>query len=131
MEMNVKSQHYLEAGQKLINMKFFTPSIHCLYYSVFQMMKYSLAHLKVNPVDYERQEFLQEQNQKASHTWIFNEIYPRFNGRDKANFYADFKFLKDCRIEADYELRFFTEEESVECRAIADRLLYKLNKLTR
>lgn len=129
MEMDVKSQNSLEAGQKLINLKLFTPSIHCMYYAVLQMMKYCLAHLKVNPVDYDRQDFLQERNNKASHRWLFDEICPKLNGRDKNIFSDDFVFLKKCRVHADYRLKSFNAEESAGCRDIAVRLISKLKKL--
>lgn len=126
VEMNVKSDDSFDAGVELINKKFYTQSIHCLYYSVLQLMMYKLAVAKDHPLSYEQQKAKKALFSSSTHDWLFSEIRGRFSGRVRNVFQEDFHFLKQQRIDADYERRVFTDEDSLKCRELSERLRAKL-----
>lgn len=127
MQLDVKSQNSFNVGVKLIGLREYTQSIHCLYYSVVQKMKYSLKHAKDNPLDYPQQEEKRRLFSTSTHDWLFSEVMKRFASyKDRARFSNDFKFLKDERVAADYDEKSFSQEQSADCRDKAESLLVKL-----
>ena len=128
--MKHKAIGNLDVAQQLINKKeprFFTASIHCSYYAVFQYMKYMLAHTEVNPISYSLQkDYSQSQ---SSHDYLIDQIKQRINKpRDARDFAQDVRALKKNRVDADYEVREFNLDESLECRQQAEGLISKLKR---
>lgn len=122
IEMNVKSDNSYKAGIELINKKFYTQSIHCLYYSVLQLMMYKLAMAKEHPLSYQEQEAKRILYRSSTHDWLYGEIRNRLSRRVRDSFQSDFHFLKQRRVEADYEKRLFSADDSLECRAVSERM---------
>lgn len=126
--MKQKALGNLDAAQLLINtqdIKYCTASIHCSYYAVFQYMKYVLAHTDREPVSYVLQSKLA--NDHSSHGYIIDQIKQRIvKPKDARDFVQDIRALKRDRVDADYEARLFSVDESLECRQQADRLIRKL-----
>lgn len=130
MQLDIKSQNSYNVGVRLIGLREYTQSIHCLYYSVIQKMKYSLKHAKSNPMDYKQQEDKRNLNSCSTHEWLLSEVINRFKDyKEGARFSNDFRSLKEERVAADYDERSFTLDESADCRERADRLLAKLRYL--
>ena len=93
-----KSEFNLDAGIKLINEYLYAPSVHCLYYSCFQLMKV-IIH-EYDGIKYEDFE------KKDAHEFVIHKIITHLNGIDKKE-YLEFnriiKELKKLRTEADYD----------------------------
>ena len=123
--MKSKALKNLDSAQILINGKQYTTSVHCSYYAVFQYMKYMLAHTKINPITLDNQD---SQGGKSSHEYILDEIKTRLNTnlKNKRNFIEGIRLLKKDRIDADYEIRDFTQVESIECKDRANGLITNL-----
>ena len=129
IDLDIKSAQSFEAGKALISQHLYTESVHCFYYSVLQMMKYRLANCKKGSRSYEEQSEIPKRDKKSSHEWLFYEVNPKFNGKNKVNFKEDFTVLKESRVAADYSKRSFTVDESLECQQTAERLLGKLRNI--
>ena len=126
--MKSKALGNLGVAQLLINKQDVhscTASIHCSYYAVFQYMKYMLAHTDKSPISYDAQS---KQTEKASsHEYIIYEIKQRIsNSKNARSFAQDVRALKNCRVSADYSIKTFNIDESLDCKRQADRLIRKL-----
>ena len=121
--MKAKACENLEAAKILINSKQYTSSIHCSYYAVFQYMKYMLAHIKNDPISYEKQ----DNQRQDSHEYIIenikNKIIKPANAKD---FKEGISSLKRYRKIADYTTTNFSMEESLEQKQNAENLIAKL-----
>ena len=126
--MKTKAIGNLEAAETLINKqeeKYYTASIHHAYYAVFQYMKYVLAHTDMQPLSYEEQ--AEKSGGKGSHKYLINQIKQRINNSKKARkFVQAVRELKEARVDADYRIRQFTQEESLACKRQAEELITKL-----
>ncbi len=130
IELDDKSQNSYDAGVKLMSWCFYTSSVHCFYYSVLQLMKYKLANLSRGALSYQQQEEKVKLYSASTHEWLFLEIRNRFGrGINKDNFVNDFQFLKKARLQADYGKRSFNQDQSADCRSVADRLIANLNNI--
>jgi uncharacterized protein (UPF0332 family) len=103
-KLKEKSEFNIDAAKVLINNYLYAPSVHCSYYSCFQLMKYALK--KIAGIEYEdlgKQIRLSEQN---THKFVINEIgkiIKRKNAYDFRYFNNNIRELKALREEADYE----------------------------
>lgn len=129
IDMDRKSALSLDAGNKLVADKLYTQSVHCFYYSVLQMMMYRLTQCKDNAISYEKQKEKIRLFNSSSHDWLFSTIRDKLKKKSRVVFIEDFKDLRNDRVGADYNLRAFSMDESVECRLKAERLLGKLREL--
>ena len=130
--MNVKSEHTLEAANRLLSSykdTYATQSVHCLYYSVLQFMEYILANAKSNSITYQQQ---CENGRDSSHKFVLEQIILRldFNKSDKRQFYEDFHNLKRARIEADYYPNKFMLDQALDFKNMAERLLALLKNVS-
>ena len=128
--MKTKAIGNLEAAETLINKqeeKYYTASIHHAYYAVFQYMKYVLAHTDMQPLSYEEQ--MEKSGGKGSHKYLINQIKQRINNLNEEaaqDFVQAVRELKEARVDADYRIRQFTQEESLACKRQAEELITKL-----
>lgn len=130
VNMNRKSKESLDTAQLLLDTKHFTQSVHCAYYAVLQYMSYKLATAK-NPISYNDQNN-NIHSQGSSHEYLLIEIKNRLssiNPKIAKDFQEDFRDLKASRVDADYSQRNFNDEEGCDCKAQAERLIYKLNRI--
>lgn len=117
----------IEVAQRLIDLKFYTQSVHCSYYAVRQLMQYKLANTDNRPMSYELQE-VEFKECKSSHEALLMEIKNRIsNPKEAKKFCEAFRNLRSCRVDADYTKRLFSDEDSCECKSQADSLISKLN----
>lgn len=110
---NIKTKYLdsLTSAQNLIDNKMYTSSVHCSYYSTFQMMKFVLAHKCA--ISYDTQD---KQVGNSSHTFIITEIInncknPTLSRKIKNKF----DVLKSNRVDADYHDVMFSDIESLDC----------------
>ena len=128
--MKAKAIGNLYVAQQLINKKesrFYTASIHCSYYAVFQYMKYMLANTENNPVSYNQQK--DDSQAEGSHEYLIGQIKNRIRKPvDARDFAQDVRALKKERVDADYETKVFDLEESLYCKQRAESLISKLKR---
>ena len=132
MELDKKSDTSLAAANQLLTSwrdTYATQSVHDLYYSVLQFMKYILAHAKIDKITYAQQ---LEEGGDNSHRYILDKILLKldFNQTDKRIFKEDLRNLKRARVEADYSVGTFTVDEALDFKRMAERLIALLNKVS-
>ena len=128
LRMKTKATSSLDAAQVLIDKEeegYYTASIHCTYYAVFQYIKYVLANTDTESLSYEEQ--TAQAKGKSSHDFVINQICKRIGSTKKARkFRLLVRDLKQERVDADYSTRQFTLEESLACKRQAEELIAKL-----
>lgn len=132
MELDKKSDTSLAAANQLLTSwrdTYATQSVHDLYYSVLQFMKYILANAKIDKITYAQQ---LEEGGDNSHMYIRDKILLKldFNQTDKRIFKEDLRNLKRARVEADYSVGTFTVDEALDFKSMAERLLALLKKVS-
>lgn len=107
--------------------KYLTASIHCMYYSVLQKMKYVLSKTTDHPISLEQQN--SESRGQSSHEYLLKAIRARIHGniRQERNFVQTFMVLRAKRVEAGYSPKCFTLDECLNSMNDANSLLSKLN----
>jgi hypothetical protein len=128
-----KSDHNHLAAEMLIENRLHAPSVHCSYYSCFQLSKYALKEFV--GINYEEQE--EELNQLkqnpstkfGSHEYVIfklgNEI-KRVSTKDYRIFSTNFKVLKSFRRKSDYLDELVTDEQSKESLRLSTELIHLL-----
>lgn len=127
--MNSKAEHTLATAQFLINtQKHPNESVHCSYYAVFQYMVYFLAMMKINPIPYDEQKA--RANGQGSHNFVIEEIGNRMqaSAKEERRFKEKIRNLKQARVQADYEERSITTDESLVYKQLADGLIAQLKQ---
>ena len=128
--MKTKATNSLDAAQVLIDKEeegYYTASIHCSYYAVFQYIKYVLANTDTEPLSYEEQTKQAKGKRMGSHDFVIEQIRQRIGDRKAGQkFVQATSNLKKKRVDADYSTRQFTLEESLACKQKAEELIAKL-----
>ena len=128
--MKTKATSSLDAAQVLIDKEeegYYTASIHCTYYAVFQYIKYVLANTDTEPLSYEEQTAQAKGKRMGSHDFVIEQIRQRIGDRKAGQkFVQATSNLKKKRVDADYSTRQFTLEESLACKQKAEELIAKL-----
>ena len=132
-ELRNKSEINIQSAQLLMDNTYYAPSIHCSYYSVLQLMKFTVNH-SLN-TSYENQE--KEINQlkqdrvsaKGTHEYLIFKIGEKIREIKKQE-YSDFtrkiKDLKNWRIKGDYDTIAITFDQSRKAFGLADELRKQL-----
>ncbi len=119
--VKAKSEENIIAANLLVDNGKLASSIHCLYYSCFQLSKYVLAHYEGLSYD------IQDRETKSvdSHFYISSHISEklskknRFYGIDYNTYYGTLKML---RKRADYSNEEITDRDVVRAQKNAERL---------
>ncbi len=120
-----RSKDNKKAALLLMGKRNYDGSVVAFYYSVLQRMMYSLNETERIPLSYD----LQKPLDGNIHYFVLNEVRRRIvNKKDSENFKDLFEDLFSFRKKADYEEASITQEECVECRAIYENLIYKLDR---
>lgn len=134
--INMRAKAYFNkyAAQEIINVQdedWCFVSVHCSYYSVLQLMKYFLAHVKQDPISYADQEMHSANG--SSHENILLEIVKRMGQKQQTErkFLQTFNFLRNQRKAADYTAKLFKVEDCAEIKQKADGLLSNLESYFR
>lgn len=100
-----KSNINYKSAQLLIDKSYYAPSVHCAYYSVFQLLKYALSFFSGDSYDEISQKISLARNQ-GSHKYIISgilEYVKRENREDYRNIKRKLTDLKHFRELSDYD----------------------------
>lgn len=104
-KLRQKSDFNIDAASALIKQNLFAPSVHCSYYSCFQLLKHTIKDF--SGIDYEAQSAEIYKQKQKSHQYVINYITDeltslagKFEARD---FKRKINDLKQFRIDSDYE----------------------------
>lgn len=131
--LKLKSEHNLLAAEILIKNGLHAPSVHCAYYSCFQLSKYALKEFA--GIDYIKQEeelnqLKQKQSTKfGSHEYVIYKLGYEINRCSKETyriFSTNFKTLKSFRKKSDYLDEIITDEQSKESLRLSTELVQLL-----
>lgn len=126
--LETKSQSNKSAGNLLKTKKYYTPSIHCFYYSCLQLVKHTLIHKEgVN-----HEEVNNNTEGMSSHNYLIQKVSQRLwlNNRPKEanDLKNDFGILKRLRIKADYEDIEITDLQSQKAKELNEKTLKTLKE---
>jgi len=100
-----KSEFNIKAAEQLLKDAYYAPSVHCSYYSCFQLLKYTIKDFF--NIDYETQAVNMSVIGQKSHQYVVNYIAKELVSfvpfEESRNFKRTIKDLKQFRIESDYE----------------------------
>ncbi len=100
-----KSNFNFDAAALLLKNSLYAPSVHCSYYSCFQLLKYTIKDFF--GVDYDNQSINIAKTRQRTHQYVINYIVNELKKYSSANESRGFKRkindLKQLRIESDYE----------------------------
>jgi len=104
-KLKQKSEFNIDAAKLLIKEAYYAPSIHCSYYSCFQLMKFTIKDF--SGIDYETQSVNISTTGQHTHQYVINFIsdeLKKFVGiKESRTFKRTIKDLKQFREESDYE----------------------------
>lgn len=104
-KLREKSEFNIHAAELLIEKTFYAPSIHCSYYSCFQLLKYTINTFF--GIDYVTLSYDISQSEKSTHHYVIdfiaNQLIALAGRTDSRNFKAQIKDLKHYREESDYD----------------------------
>ena len=135
--LKIKSEHNLSAAEILIKNGLHAPSVHCSYYSSFQLSKFALKEF--SGIDYQKQEeeelnlLKQTKSGKiGTHDYVINRLGNEIRNCSKEaylTFTNNIKELKKFRVESDYDNITVTSEQSTKSFRLSTELvqLLKLN----
>jgi len=121
MILEDKSKENIKAAKVLIENEYYSPSIHCAYYSNIQLMKYILIF------EYDMSEESIRNEQKKSkegfsfHYWIINK-FRKLLDTNKRREFDTIQYLKKERVRADYKNENISEENSKKALSLAKEI---------
>ena len=121
MSMDIKARNSFDCGVSLLNSKqYYDQSVHCFYFSIIQLMKYKLANLKNNAVDYADQD--NRSTGGSSHDWLMTQMFYSFSNRKDGNHFQDvFLQMKRLRKLADYGCEHISLDQCLDCRELREK----------
>ncbi len=97
-----KSEFNIDGAELLIDNYLFAPSIHCSYYSVFQLMKY--IYCTKNNITYEEYSLVAKNQKGSSHNHLIRNFCDlNSNIRERRFLKRKIDDLKASRIKSDYD----------------------------
>lgn len=104
-KLRQKSDFNIDAADVLLKQNLFAPSVHCSYYSCFQLIKYTIKDFFGE--DYETQANNISTTQQKTHQYVINYLTNQLKSLASIYESRDFKRkindLKQFRVESDYE----------------------------
>ena len=100
-----KSDFNIHAAERLLQETYYAPSVHCSYYSCFQLLKYTIKEFF--NVDYVTQAVNISSSGQGTHQYVINyvtsELRKFVSLEEYRNFKRTIKDLKQFRLESDYD----------------------------
>lgn len=100
-----KSEFNIDAAEFLIDKNYYAPSVHCSYYSCFQLLKYTINHFC--GLEYEVLASNISISKKGSHQYVIdymtNELRGVAGAVESRKFKRNITDLKHFRQESDYD----------------------------
>jgi uncharacterized protein (UPF0332 family) len=104
-KLRQKSEFNIDAAEHLLKKSLYAPSVHCSYYSCFQLLKFTIKDFF--DVDYETQSINISSTKQNTHQYVVNYVSDGLKKfvpfEESRNFKHAIKDLKQFRIESDYE----------------------------
>ena len=130
-KLKEKSEFNIDAAQVLIDKYLFAPSVHCSYYSCFQLMKFTMSAYFGMSYDELRQK-VSVNTSGGTHTYVthfFNtEVRKKYGLTDYTDFSRKIKDLKEFRESSDYDDSEITIDNSTKALQYAKELRYYIQK---
>jgi uncharacterized protein (UPF0332 family) len=130
-KLKEKSEFNIDAAQVLIDKYLFAPSVHCSYYSCFQLMKFTMNAYFGMSYDELRQK-VSVNTSGGTHTYVthfFNtEVRKKYGLTDYTDFSRKIKDLKEFRESSDYDDSEITIDNSTKALQYAKELRYYIQK---
>lgn len=127
-----KSNCSFETAKMIINKRdenYLTASVHCMYFSVLQKMKYVLSKTDNNPISLDDQKAQSSQEGEGSHKYILENIKNRIKNIHHARTFTEkFRILQAQRVDADYSEKQFTLDECLKIKSNTEGILANLNQ---
>ena len=127
MELFEKSEKNLLAADLLVASEYYSSSIHCYYYSTFQLM----LHIVFNIFNIDSIEFNNKIKGKDSHNYLINFLRNDLiqSGQDFRVISNDLRVLKNLRIEADYTQKIINKNNASSSRHYSVKLNSAIKKI--
>lgn len=123
-----KSEFNIDGAELLINNDLFAPSIHCSYYSVFQLMIYVYCYKK--DITFEEYSVEAKANQGSSHNHLIRNFCALNTDKRSSRFLKrNIDDLKASRIKSDYDNFQVDSEFSNKALIKAKELLIEIKKI--
>jgi uncharacterized protein (UPF0332 family) len=120
-----KSELNIQAAKKLIEENLYAPSVHCSYYSCFQLLKFKMNDFF--GLSYEQLGANTSSSPKGTHGYIIdyvkNQLRNNIDRDSSLNFSRQIKDLKLYREKSDYEDIEIRKEDSDKAYRTAENLL--------
>lgn len=131
--LKIKSEHNLSAAEILIRNGLHAPSVHCSYYSSFQLSKFALKEF--SGIDYQKQEeelnmLKQTKSGKIGiHEFVINRLgteIKHYSNEAFLTYTNNIRLLKTFRIKSDYLDKPVTDEQSKESLRLSSEIVQLL-----
>lgn len=100
-----KSDFNIDAAEQLLKEACYAPSVHCSYYSCFQLLKFTIKDFF--GIDYDTQSANIAISNQNTHQYVLNYLSSELRNfvslKESRDFKRTFKDLKQFRLESDYE----------------------------
>jgi len=130
--LKIKSDENLRAAEILISKNLLASSIHCQYYSCFQLML-DILHTSFNFDENSLRDRIENTIGKGLHVKYFNlfksELSTRKDPKFVNNLIADLKELKRNRTDADYSLVVIEELRCKNSQQLCLKIVKTLNEI--
>jgi len=130
-----KSEFNLDAASLLIDNNCYAPSVHCSYYSVFQLLKHKFVILKnISFLVFSQNS---RNDTRTSHKYLIDEfcLHLQSDTNNKLSIFdvrllkRDIEDLKQFRIESDYDNIQINIEASSKALTLSESILKRLKKI--
>lgn len=104
-KLRQKSDFNIDAAVHLLRDQYYASSVHCSYYSCFQLLKHTIKNF--SGIDYDAQAKIISSSGQKTHQYVINHITGEINScvgfEESRRFKRTIKELKVFRLESDYE----------------------------
>ena len=130
-----KSEFNFDSAAILINEDKYAPSVHCSYYSVFQLMKY--LYVQNKKISYENLNQSIISDKRNTHKYLIEEfcLHLQSDSRCKLNKFQvrdlkkDIQDLKQFRLESDYDDIEINHKKSTQALGLSESILKRLKNI--
>lgn len=129
MKLKQKSEFNAEAAELLIRNNNYAPSVHCSYYSVFQLMKVTMKEFI--GVDYDTIDMNVASIKSGEHQYIRNEILNVIRKSDYSEYSRMSRNLKDLyqfRVDSDYKNIEVNSEKATKAKSLSRDIISYIKK---
>lgn len=129
MKLKQKSEFNADAAELLIRNNNYAPSVHCSYYSVFQLMKFTMKEFI--GVDYDTIDMNVASRKTGEHQYIRNEILNVIRNSDYSEYSRMSRNLKDLyqfRIDSDYKNIEVNSEKAEKAKSFSRDIISYIKK---